>query len=174
MVVDSFKYLPRIITTFYKTLTVEKERPHRARSTPWTPLPKPLNACKFGLITSAGLYYKGAEAPFDIEREKREPTWGDPTYRTIPADISQADLGASHLHINTNDVLEDVNIMLPLHRFQELAEAGRIGGLAQQHYSFMGFQGFPPDATAWKEQYGPEIASRFKVENVDCVFLTPA
>lgn len=169
MSVDSFKYLPRLIATFYQMQDVTEERP-----LPWTPLNKPLADCKFGVVTSAGLYVRDAQAPFDIEREKQDPTWGDPTYRTIPSGVRQEDLGASHLHINTADLLEDANIVLPLQRLQELADAGQIGGLAQTHYSFMGYQGFPPDATAWKETYGPEVAVRFKAENVDCVLLTPA
>ncbi|MCA9936178.1 MAG: hypothetical protein KC415_19730, partial [Anaerolineales bacterium] len=168
MIVDSFKFLPRLIATFYQMTEREPQQP-----IPWTPLAKPLAACKFGLVTSAGLYLKGVQRPFDTERERAEPTWGDPTYRAIPADTPQAALAVSHLHLNTADIEQDVNIVLPLRRFQELAAAGKIGGLADAHYSFMGYQGFPPEATAWAEQYGPEIAARFKQEKVDCVLLTP-
>ncbi|MCB8921994.1 MAG: hypothetical protein H6662_10450 [Ardenticatenaceae bacterium] len=169
MIVDSFKFLPRLIATFYQMTEREPQQP-----IPWTPLAKPLAACKFGLVTSAGLYLKGVQRPFDTERERAEPIWGDPTYRAIPADTPQAALAVSHLHLNTADIEQDVNIVLPLRRFQELAAAGKIGGLADAHYSFMGYQGFPPEATAWAEQYGPEIAARFKQEKVDCVLLTPA
>jgi D-proline reductase (dithiol) PrdB len=169
MPVDSFKFLPRIIAAFYQTTDREPETP-----IPWTPLPRPLPDCKFGLVTSGGLYHKGVEPPFDLEREKAEPAWGDPTYRTIPADVPQAEVGASHLHINTRDVLADVNVLLPVGRFRELVAEGRVGGLADQAYSFMGYQGFPPDATAWRETYGPQVAEKFKAEGVDCVLLTPA
>jgi hypothetical protein len=167
--VDSFKYLPRLIEVFYKMNKREPEYP-----IPWTPVVKPLRACKFGLVTSAGLYHKGSEPPFDVEREKRKPSWGDPTYRTIPVDIPQAELGASHLHINTRDVLEDINILLPVDRFRELTAEGRIGDLVEKAYSFMGYQGYPPDTSAWRERYAPEVAQKFKDEGVDCVFLTPA
>ncbi len=169
MPVDSFKYLPRIIAAFYQMTDRRPELP-----IPWTVLPRPLSGCKFGLVTSGGLYHRGAEPPFDVEREKREPTWGDPTYRTLPTDIRQADVGASHLHINTRDVLLDINILLPVHRFRELTAEGRIGGLAEHAYSFMGYQGFPPDTTAWREVYGPQVAEKFEAEGVDCVLLTPA
>jgi D-proline reductase (dithiol) PrdB len=174
MPVDSFKYLPRIIAAFYQMTDRQPELP-----IPWTPLPRPLAECKFGLVTSGGLYHQGIEPPFDLEREKQEPTWGDPTYRTLPADIQQAEVGASHLHINTRDVLEDVNILLPIHRFQELAAEGgkprgRIGGLAKHAYSFMGYQGFPSDTTAWQQTYGPQVAEKLKAEGVNCVLLTPA
>jgi hypothetical protein len=71
-------------------------------------------------------------------------------------------------------VLEDVNILLPIHRFQELAAQDEIGGLAEHAYSFMGYQGFPPDTSAWEQTYGPQVAGRLKAEGVDCAFLTPA
>ena len=167
--VDSFKYLPRLIAAFYQTTDCQPELP-----IPWTPLTRPLPDCKFGLVTTGGLYHKEVEPPFDVAREKREPTWGDPTYRTLPAKVRQADVGTSHLHLNTRDALQDVNILLPVHRFQELIAEGRVGGLAKEAYSFMGYQGFPPDATAWRETYGPEVAEKFKAEGVDCVLLTPA
>jgi D-proline reductase (dithiol) PrdB len=169
MPVDSFKYLPRIIAAFYQMTDRQPELP-----IPWTPLPRPLAGCTFGLVTSGGLYHKGVEPPFDLQREKQEPTWGDPTCRTLPAGGQQAEVGASHLHINTRDVLEDVNILLPIHRFQELVAEGRIGGLAEHAYSFMGYQGFPADTTAWQETHGPQVADKLKTEAVDCVLLTPA
>jgi D-proline reductase (dithiol) PrdB len=169
MTVDSFKFLPRLIAIFYQATEVQPEQP-----IPWTPLSKPLDECVFGLVTSGGLYHKGVESPFDLEREKAEPTWGDPTFRTIPRDIAQSDVGVSHLHINTEDVEKDFNILLPIHRFEELAEEGTIGGLAEKAYSFMGFQGHPPNTTEWRETYGPQVAEHFKAEGVDCVLLTPA
>jgi D-proline reductase (dithiol) PrdB len=169
MPVDSFKFVPRLIAAFYKMTNREPEFP-----IPWTPVARPLAECKFGLVTSGGLYQKGIEPPFDVEREKREPTWGDPTYRTISTHVRQSELGASHLHINTRDVLTDMNILLPIQRFRELVASGEIGGLADHAYSFMGFQGYPPDASQWQEKYGPEVATKFKSEGVDCLLLTPA
>lgn len=169
MPVDSFKYLSRFITRYYKLTKVAPELP-----IPWTPLACSLAQCRFGLVTSGGLYHKGHEPPFDVEREKREPTWGDPSFRTIPTDIRQEELGASHLHINTHDVLEDIDILLPVHRFQELVAEGRIGSLAEEAYSFMGYQGFPADLTGWREVYGPQVAEKLRAQEVDCVLLVPA
>ena len=168
MAVDSFKYLPRIIAVFYQMTDRQPELP-----IPWTVLDRPISDCTFGLVTSGGLYHRGVEPPFDVMREKREPTWGDPTYRTLPADIQQAEVGASHLHVETRGVLSDVNILLPIHRFQDLVAEGRIGGLAKHAYSFMGYQGFPSDTTAWRETYGPQVAAKFRAEGVNCVLLTP-
>ena len=166
MPVDSFKYLPRSIAAYYQTLRVE-----RADPIPWTPLSKPLNECRLALVTTAGIYVKDRGAPFDAEREKREPMWGDPTYRRILRDAWQDQIGASHLHLNNRDILEDVNIVLPVHRFAELEAQGVIGSLAPTNYSFMGYQ---PDTNEWRERYGPEVARLMKDEAVDAVLLTPA
>ena len=108
MPVDSFKYLPRLIAAFYQMTDRQPQLP-----IPWTPLTRPLPDCKFGLVTSGGLYHKGVEPPFDVAREKKEPTWGDPTYRTLPAEIRQAEVGASHLHLNTRDVWRTLTFYCP-------------------------------------------------------------
>lgn len=169
MTVDSFKFLPRLIASFYQTTDIQPAYP-----IPWTPLPHPLSECKFGLVTSAGLYHKGFEPPFDLQKEQNEPTWGDPSYRILPTNLTQEEIGVSHLHVNTSGIETDVNIVLPIQRFQELVNSGIIGGLAQYAYSFMGFQGFPPDASAWENEYGPQVAEKLKAEAVDCVFMTPS
>ena len=167
--VDSFKFLPRLIATFYQMTEREPQRP-----IPWTAVSKPLNECKFGLVTSAGLFHQGQEPPFDTVQEKENPEWGDPTYRIIPQTIRPHEIGISHLHLNTADLARDVNIQLPIDRFQELVNDGVIGQLAANHYSFMGYQGFPPEAKAWETTYGPAVAARFKAEGVDSVLLTTA
>jgi hypothetical protein len=83
-------------------------------------------------------------------------------------------VGVSHFHINTSDVLADMNILLPIQRFQELSAEGRVGGLAKTAYSFMGYQGFPADLTGWKNIYGPQVAEKMLTEQVECVFLSTA
>jgi len=169
MTVDSFKFLPRVIAAYYKMTDRQPDMP-----IPWTQLQKPLSECKFGLVTTAGIYHRLNDSPFDVEREKHEPTWGDPTFRILPATLKTEEVGVSHLHINPNNILEDFNIQLPIHRFQELLVNEEIGGIADHAYSFMGFQGFPPDTSAWENEFGPQVAEAFKSEGVDCIFLTPA
>lgn len=169
MTVDSFKYLPRLIGMFYQTTDRQPELP-----IPFTPLPAPIANCRFALVTSGGLYLPSNEPAFDIEREKEEPTWGDPSFRVIPTSCQQDQIRVSHLHYNPEDVLRDFNILLPIDRFRDLDADGEIGGLANDHYSFMGFQGYPPDATLWESDFGPQIASRMRAEDVQCVLLTPA
>ena len=165
MAVDSFKFLPGSIAAYYRGLPVQREEP-----VPFTPLAKPLSACRLALVTTAGIHQKGREPPFDTEREMREPFWGDPTFRRIPRDVRQEEIGACHLHTNNCDVLLDVNIALPVHRFLELETEGAIGSLAPTSYSFMGYQ---MNTTEWRERYAPEAAAQMKDEGVDAVLLTP-
>jgi len=165
MTVDSFKFLPGSIAAYYRNLPVQREEP-----VPFTPLAKPLSASRFALVTTAGIHRKSTEPPFDTEREKREPFWGDPTFRRIPRDVRQEEIGACHLHTNNRDVLLDVNIALPVHRFAELEAEGAIGSLAPTSYSFMGYQ---MNTTEWRQRYAPEAAALMKDEGVDAVLLTP-
>lgn len=165
MAVDSFKFLPGSIANYYRNLPVQREEP-----IPFTPLSKPLSECRFALVTTAGIHQKGGEPPFDMEREKREPMWGDPTFRRIPRDVKQEEIGACHLHTNNRDVLLDLNIALPVQRFLELEAEGAIGALAPTSYSFMGYQ---MDTAEWRQRYAPEAAALMKGEGVDAVFLTP-
>jgi D-proline reductase (dithiol) PrdB len=169
MPVDSFKFLPRLIAAVYQATDLQPEFP-----IPWTPLSRPLSESKFGLVTSGGLYQRGVQPPFDLAREQAQPTWGDPSFRIIPKDIRQEELGVSHLHVNPQWVLEDMNVLLPIHRFKELVVEGRIGGLAEHAYSFMGYQGYPPNTRTWQEVSGPQVAEKLREEGVDCVLLTPS
>jgi D-proline reductase (dithiol) PrdB len=115
------------------------------------------------------------QKPFDLTRERREPEWGDPTYRIIPRDVEPDDIAVAHLHYNTEDAEADLNVVLPTQRFIELEEASEIGGLASSNYSVMGYQGHPgPVWDSWQKRYGPEILARMKSEAVDAVVMTPA
>ena len=166
MTVDSYKYLPRSMRTMYEATPVIDEPPA------WASLPKPLHQCTIALMTSAGIYLKDSQEPFDTERERREPTWGDPTYRVIPRDVHSEDIACSHLHISHDDLLEDVDVVLPIRAFTALEAEGRIGRLADEHYSFMGYQ--DRRLVDWRNVQGPELAARLKEHAVDVLLLAPA
>ncbi len=146
--------------------------PHFDHEPVWAEFTKPLDQARIALLSSAGIYLSGSQAPFDLEREKQEPTWGDPTLRVIPNDVTQDQIGASHLHINTTDILADANVALPVHRLNELVAAGVVGAAADEHYSVMGFQ--EEGAEVWRTATAPEIAKRCHDRAVDAVILAPA
>lgn len=166
MPVDSYRYLPRSMRAMYENVAPLDEPPVFA------PLRKPLRQCRVALLTSAGVYLKDSQPPFDVERERQEPTWGDPTFRVIPADVRQDQVGATHLHINTADILEDVNVVLPIRAFRRLEAQGVIGELADEHYSFMGYQ--ERSLASWRTLQGSQLAAHLKERAVDVLLLAPA
>ncbi len=172
MPINSYKWLPHSLAAWIQEVW---HIPNETATTPFTPLPNPLSLTRFALLTTGGLYLKGKQPPFDIEREKREPEWGDPTYRIIPRDTRLGQIGVAHTHYNPADIEEDFNILLPIHRFLELEATNEIGSLAPSSYSVMGYQGHPgPGWRLWQEQYGPEMLAQLKSEEVEAVVLTPA
>lgn len=171
MPIDDYRFLPRSIAATY-----EQQQIHHVASIPFTPLRHPVVNSRFALVTTAGIWDTATDQPFDYEREQREPWWGDPSYRVIPSDIRQDQIGAGHLHINNDDILKDFNTVLPITRFQELVAIKAVGSLAPHHYSFMGFQGGGPGGRKtdeWENRYGPEVAERMIAEGVESVLLTP-
>lgn len=172
MVVGSFKWLPYRLATW---MQMEWQAPGEPATTPFTPLAKPLSSSRFALLTTGGLYLKGQQQPFDVEREAREPEWGDPSYRVIPKGTNLGEIAVAHTHYNPVDAEQDFNILLPVHRFIELEKAGEIGSLAPSTYSVMGYQGHPvPDYKEWQERSGPKMLAQMRAEGVDTLLLTPA
>jgi D-proline reductase (dithiol) PrdB len=165
MIVDSYKWLPPSLKTYFANMQVP---PYDG--VPWTPLRNPLAQARIACVTTAGINLRGVEPPFDYDREWDHPMWGDPTYRTFPRDVFQEQVQTGHLHINNDDLDRDFNIALPLHRMLELERKGIVGSLAPRNFSFMGYQ---PDTTEWRERYGPEVAQLLRDDAVDGVLLTP-
>jgi len=166
-VVDGFRFMPPSLSAW-----ISKDIPDHPYSgnIPWTPRDKPIKETTFTLITTAGISMK-SDPPFDLEREKREPAWGDPSYRKIPRTATESDIEVSHLHVNTGYIKQDINVMLPLARFAEFEKEGVIGQLAPTCYSYYGFQ---MDATALLAESMPQVADQMRQENVEAVLLTPA
>jgi D-proline reductase (dithiol) PrdB len=137
---------------------------------PWTPVTKPLAEAKVALLSTAGLSMK-SDTPFDMEFERQHPTKGDGSWRRIAADASAATVDANHLHIDTGFIGQDLNVALPLDRLRELVAEGKVGAMAETHYSVMGYQGNDPSRLV--EESAPAIAESLKNEGVDQILLTP-
>jgi D-proline reductase (dithiol) PrdB len=165
--VDGFRFLPPGLKAWVNTFIPNEEFKDYI---PWTPMKKPLNQTTIALVTSAGVSLK-TDPPFDMEREKREPIWGDRSYRSIPRGTTEKDIHVNHLHINTNWIKQDINVILPLARMAEFEKEKIIGRLASTAYSFYGFQWQNTDFL--KEAIEP-ISKRMKSEGAEAVLMTPA
>jgi D-proline reductase (dithiol) PrdB len=165
--VDGFRFLPPGLKAWTNTFIPNEEFKDYI---PWTPMKKPLSHTTISLVTSAGISLK-TDPPFDMEREKKEAIWGDRSYRAIPRGTTEKDIKVNHLHINTNWIKQDINVILPLDRMAEFEKEKVIGHLAPMAYSFYGFQWQNTDFL--KEAIEP-ISKRMKSEGVEAVLITPA
>lgn len=163
---DSFRFTPPYVEI------VMKNFPYLHYETcPFTPVNKELKDCKVALVTTGGLYIEGEQKPYDMEREKQDPGWGDPSYRIIPRNAPREKIKIAHRHYNKSGARKDINVLFPLDRFGELESNGEIGSLSENHYSF---QGNIPNTHDIILRFGVEVAIRLRIEKVDLVFMTPA
>jgi D-proline reductase (dithiol) PrdB len=164
--VDSWRFLPpRLAKLLQMRLAAEPP----ATSIPFTALAKPLDKARVALLSTAGISCP-PDLPFDMDGERANPVWGDPSWRRIPAPATEKDIEVNHLHIDTSYIRRDLNVALPLARLAEMAKAGEIGSVAPSHYSVMGFQ---LDQSAQLRDSAPAIAAAMQSEEVDVALLAP-
>ncbi len=167
MRVDSFRFLPRSFVPLYENAApIDGEQ-----DVVWAPFEPRLADATIALLSSAGLSVAGEQEPFDLERERREPTWGDPTHRVIPDDIGSRPLAMSHLHVNNTDTLADRNVALPIDVLRALVAEGTAGAAARSHFSVMGYQ--QAGLGVWRTQTAPAIVDVLRSEGADGVILAP-
>ena len=120
----------------------------------------PLSERRIAIVSSAGLFRRGAE-PFRGR---------DADYRVIPGDIRWEDLLTSHISVNFDrtGLQEDWNVAFPLDRLKELAKERVIGAVADTHYSFMG-----ASDPLQMEPHARALAGRLKQDRIDSVLLAP-
>lgn len=168
MNVDSFRFLPRSFRPYY-----EGRGPFPGEEEPvWAPFEKRLQESRIALLTSAGLYLKKTQPSFDVDSERANPEWGDPTWRSIPSDAKPDDLAVAHLHINDDDLLADPEIALPSHLLEQLAAEGVIGSATADHLSVMGYQ--ERNLSGWRDKTAHELVARLREQLADGLILAPA
>jgi D-proline reductase (dithiol) PrdB len=165
--VNGFRFLPPGLAAWVRKFIPDEEF---KGSIPWTPMAKLLSQTTLALVTSAGISLK-TDPPFDMEREKKEGIWGDRSYRAIPRGTTEKDIEVNHLHIKTDYIKRDINVILPLARMAEFEQEKIIGRLAPNAYSFYGFQWQNTDFL--NEAIEP-ISKRMRLERVEAVLMTPA
>lgn len=127
----------------------------------FTPLGKPLSEARVAIVTSAALH-RPDDARF---------TQGDTSYRSL--DRADRDLVLGHWSPNFDRTgfQIDLNVVYPIDRLEELAEAGVIGEVAPRHYAFAGNQ--PDTVSELRLDTGPACAADMQADGVDVVILTP-
>ena len=120
----------------------------------------PLAARRVALISTAGL----------SRRSDHRFAAGDADYRVLPGNLAGNDLIMSHISVNYDRTgfQEDVNVVFPIDRLRELADARIVGSMADLHYSFMGATS-PEDL----EPAAKTLAGHLKADDVNAVVLVP-
>jgi len=163
---DPYRFVEEAIT---RVLSANVRFGEAVTDIPFAQLSKPISDSRISLVSTAGLSMKGDE-PFDMETEKRRPSWGDPSWRRLSSDVETSTIQANHLHIDTKHLLTDLDVCFPVPLLHQLATEAVIGEVADSHYSIMGFQGtdlrrIEPSCVA--------IADAMGVDGVDLAILIP-
>src|SRR5580765_1709989 len=165
MAIDSYRFVDFATRQIMKAWAARQE----PGEIPFTRLAKPLRECTVALLSSAGVA-RNDDRPFDQERERRDPWWGDPTFRRIPLGTTEEDIRIYHLHIDPRFGEADLDVVLPMRRLTELAREGMVGRAAPTHYSIMGYILEPTELV---EKTAPAIAELMRGERVDAAALFP-
>ena len=165
MSIDSYRFLD-----FASRQVMKKWAQKKPDFIPFTPLAKPLRECTVALLSTAGVA-RNDDRPFDQERERRDPWWGDPSFRVIPLGTTEGDVRLHHMHIDPRFGEADLDVVLPMRRLAGLADEGIVGRPAARHYSIMGYILEP---TVLIEETAPAIAERMRLDGVDAAGLVPA
>lgn len=98
-------------------------------TTPWVAGPG-LSSRRAALISSAALIRRGQAAFLS----------GDAGWRAIPHDAPDNEILMSHVSVNFDRTgfMQDLEVVLPRRRLDELVAAGYLGSVARTHYSLMG------------------------------------
>jgi D-proline reductase (dithiol) PrdB len=166
MSIDSYRFLDFASRQVMKAWAA-REQPGII---PFTPLGKPLADGTVALVSTAGIACND-DRPFDQEGERRNPWWGDPSFREIPLGSTERDVRLYHMHIDPRFGEADLDVVLPMRRLAELAEQRVVGRPAGRHYSLMGYI---LDPGVLVGQTAPAIAERMRAEGVDAAALVPA
>lgn len=127
----------------------------------FTKLTKPLAEARVAIVTSAAIHRS------DHDRFSQ----GDTSFRHI--DRADRDLVLGHWSPNfdRSGFQIDLNVVYPIDRLEELADAGIIGDVAPRHFAFAGNQ--PDTVSELRLDTGPACAAELIADAVDVVLLTP-
>src|SRR5438045_2349824 len=134
MSIDSYRFLDFASRQVMKAWAARQH----AGVIPFTKLVKPISECTVALVSTAGIA-RNDDRPFDQQGERRNPWWGDPTFRVIPLGTSDSDVRLYHLHIDPRFGQADLDVVLPMRRLAELAREGVVRQPAARHSSIMGY-----------------------------------
>jgi hypothetical protein len=127
-----------------------------------TPFVRPptVRDAQVAIVTTAGLQVAGQEA-FG---------WFDTSYRVLPGDRRDLEMSHHSQNFDRSGAIADLNVVYPIDRLTELANAGCIGSVAPTHISFMGAQ---RELETLIHDTGRAAAAHLREQGTDIAILTP-
>jgi D-proline reductase (dithiol) PrdB len=113
------------------------------------------------IVTTAGLRPSGEVTIW-------QPS--DSSYTRLARSARDVQLSHFSPNFDRSGIAQDLNVVYPADRLEELADDGRIGGLADVNLSFMGALF---DLSTILSDTGPAAAQDLLDQGVDTVLLTP-
>lgn len=133
---------------------------------PFTPLAKPLSACKVGLLGTS-------EVAVHYDPETEENPIVEDHFRgvySIPADMPTARLYSRTLDFDRNaTTLDDVNAFYPIDRLREAVADGRIGAMPDRVYG--AYNNYSKRKVL--EEEGPMALEYCRADGLDAVVIVP-
>jgi D-proline reductase (dithiol) PrdB len=132
---------------------------------PFTPLRKPLAACRVSMLTSGGVSRCAA------------PAWNPDARNDLRLDAIAADARSDDFQIHDSyydhrDADRDLNCVFAIDRLRELAREGVIRDVAPRLWS--GFMGRIYTRSAVVNEAAPALARELEKDRVDLFVLVPA
>lgn len=140
---------------------------HRIDPVPWAPPTSALGESRVGLVVAACMVAPGQE-PFDAEKPGNDPSLRVILSETDPHTLVNTFPGQGFDHAGLE---ADPNLLVPLDRLHEMADAGVIAEVAPRTVSLCGHL---PKPEGLIEDTAPQIARMFAEDGVDLALLVPA
>ncbi len=128
------------------------------------PLARPLSKSTVALVTSAGITQPG-QPPVDGENIE-----GDYTIRLLDIDTPVSELRIWHTHFAITAAEQDINVVYPIDRLNELAADGTIARVATPAVSFMGYF---TNVFRMRDEVAPAIVAAVRESAADAALLVP-
>jgi len=132
---------------------------------PLARLGKPLSECRLTFVSTAGVQPVGS-VPLDTAHPI-----GDYTFRRVPSSARPSDLEIHQIKYPTVGAHEDLNVIFPIERLQELAAQRILGGLTPDFFSFIGYN-MDPDRV--ERDLAPAMADAVEGQSADIALMCPA
>jgi D-proline reductase (dithiol) PrdB len=128
------------------------------------PLRRPLDETTVALVTSAAIT-QPRQPPMDGPNIE-----GDYTIRPLDIHTPTSELSIWHTHFDLAAALEDINVVYPIDRLNELAADGTIGRVANPAVSFMGYF---TNVFRIRDEVAPAVVDAVLKSGADAALLVP-